>query len=47
MGARGEWLPLLELERHRVAGDSPDVVMVHGAAVPEEAPGWKMQRLAA
>jgi hypothetical protein len=46
--ARGEWLPLLERERHRIGGEVPDLVLLHAEpAVPAEAPGWKVQRLAA
>jgi hypothetical protein len=48
MSARGEWLPLLELERHRLAGDAPELVLLHSdETVPAEAPGWKVERLAA
>jgi hypothetical protein len=48
MSARGEWLPLLELERHRLAGEAPDLVLLHSdETVPAEAPGWKVERLAA
>jgi hypothetical protein len=46
--ARGEWLAVLERERHRVAGEAPDVVLFHSQqTLPGEAPGWKLQRLAA
>ena len=44
--ARGEWLALLERERHRAAGAVPDLVLLDAdAAMPAEAPGWKLQRL--
>jgi hypothetical protein len=46
--ARGEWLALLERERHRIAGEVPSLVLLHSEhAVAGEAPGWKLQRLAA
>ena len=45
--ARGEWLAILERERHRLAGDAPEVVLVHGVDSIPETPGWKLQRLAA
>ena len=46
--ARGEWLPLLERERHRIGGALPDVVLLHSPqGVPSDAPGWKLERLAA
>jgi hypothetical protein len=44
--ARGDWLALLERERHRAAGAVPDLVLLHAdAAMPADAPGWKLQRL--
>lgn len=44
--ARGEWLALLERERHRTAGAVPNLVLLHAdAAMPADAPGWKLQRL--
>jgi hypothetical protein len=44
--ARGEWLALLERERHRAAGAVPDLVLLHAdPAFPADAPGWKLQRL--
>jgi hypothetical protein len=46
--ARGEWLALLERERHRLGGEVPQLVLLHSQLpVPAEAPGWKVQRLAA
>jgi hypothetical protein len=46
--ARGEWLALLERERHRIAGEVPNLVLLHSEhAVAGEAPGWKLERLAA
>lgn len=48
ISAGGEWLALLELERHRLAGDAPDLVLLHSdETLPAEAPGWKVERLAA
>lgn len=48
MSVPGEWLPLLERERHRIGGEVPDRVLLHSAQpVAAEAPGWKLQRLAA
>ena len=48
ISAGGEWLALLELERHRLAGDAPDLVLLHSdQTLPAEAPGWKVERLAA
>lgn len=46
--ARGEWLPLLERERHRIGGAAPDLVLFHttGPAANDVA-GWKVKRLAA
>ena len=46
--SRGEWLPLLERERHRLGGEVPNLVLLQGAnGLPAEAPGWKVQPLAA
>jgi hypothetical protein len=46
--ARGEWLTLLERERHRIAGEVPSLVLLHSEdAVAGDAPGWKLERLAA
>ena len=46
--ARGEWLPLLERERHRIGGALPDVVLLHSdQALRVDAAGWKVQQLAA
>jgi hypothetical protein len=46
--ARGEWLAILERERHRLAGDAPELVLLHSdETLPAEAPGWKVERLAA
>jgi hypothetical protein len=45
---RGEWLAVLERERHRIGGVLPDVVLLHStASVANDAPGWKLERLAA
>jgi hypothetical protein len=38
---RGEWRTLLERERHRVAGDTPSVALIQGAAVPSGDAYWK------
>jgi hypothetical protein len=44
--AKGSWLALLERERHRVAGAVSDLVLLHAdPGVPDDAPGWKLQRL--
>jgi len=46
--ARGEWLTLLERERHRIAAEVPRLVLLHSEhPVPGDAPGWKLERLAA
>jgi hypothetical protein len=46
--SRGEWLPLLERERHRIGGEVPDVVLLRSdQPVEKEVAGWKVQRLAA
>ena len=46
--ARGEWLALLERERHRIGGTLPDRVLLHSPQeTPSDAPGWKVERLAA
>jgi hypothetical protein len=45
---RGEWLAVLERERHRIGGALPDLVLLHStASVANDAPGWKLERLAA
>jgi hypothetical protein len=45
---RGEWLATLDRERHRPAGEVPDVVLLHSRGkVAADAPGWKVERLAA
>lgn len=45
---RGEWPELLERERHRIGGEVPDRVLLHAEpAMAMEAPGWKVERLAA
>jgi hypothetical protein len=46
--ARGEWPALLERERHRIGGELPELVLLHGApAAAAQAPGWKLRELAA
>jgi hypothetical protein len=48
MSARGEWLGLLERERHRIGGEVPNLVLLQGVnGRTEDTPGWKVQRLAA
>lgn len=45
---RGEWLPLLERERHRIGGAAPDLVLFHTTGpAANDAPGWKVKALAA
>jgi hypothetical protein len=45
---RGEWLAVLERERHRIGGALPDLVLLDSSApVANDAPGWKLERLAA
>ena len=48
--ARGAWLDALERERHRAAGEAPDLALLAGAQVngevPDgEVPGWKIREL--
>jgi hypothetical protein len=44
--AKGVWLALLERTRLAVAGETPDLVLLHaGAASAGDAPGWKVERL--
>jgi len=43
--ARGEWLALLDRERHRSDGELPDLALVAGAQADARAPGWKFQQL--
>lgn len=46
--ARGEWLPLLERERHRIGGTLPELVLLRSdQPAAAEVEGWKVQRLAA
>ena len=46
--ARGEWLDLLERERHRIGADVPNLVLLHARhPLSADAPGWKVERLAA
>ena len=45
---RGEWLAVLERERHRIGGTLPDLVLLDSTApVANDAAGWKLERLAA
>ena len=43
--AKGAWLDLLDRERHRVEGAVPELALVAGAEVPEEARGWNIRML--
>jgi hypothetical protein len=43
--AKGEWLTLLDRERHRVDGELPDLVLLAGAPPPQESGGWKFRQL--
>ena len=43
--ARGSAAELLERERHRVAGEIPDLVLACADRALEPAPGWKLRRL--
>jgi hypothetical protein len=47
VNGKGEWRALLDLERHRVDGALPDLVLLSGAAAPSEAGDWKFRGLAA
>jgi hypothetical protein len=45
---RGEWLAVLERELHRIGGALSDLVLLDSAApVANDAPGWRLERLAA
>lgn len=44
---KGEWLSLLDRERHRVEGDVPDLVLIAGAAAPANDTSWKFRELSA
>lgn len=43
---RGEWRTLLERERHRVAGDTPKLALLEGAAAPSGDAYWKFSNAA-
>jgi hypothetical protein len=43
--ARGAWLDALERERHRAAGEAPDLALLAGTQVNGEVPGWKVREL--
>jgi hypothetical protein len=43
--ARGDWLPLLERERHRLEGELPDLVLVMGESAPADGAGWRFREL--
>jgi hypothetical protein len=44
--AKGAWLALLERARLAVAGETPDLVLLHAGAVSAgDASGWKVERL--
>lgn len=44
---KGEWLALLDRERHRVEGEVPDLVLIAGAAAPANDTSWKFRELRA
>ena len=44
---KGEWLALLDRERHRVEGDVPSTVLVAGARPPANQGTWQFRELAA
>jgi len=43
---RGEWRTLLERERHRVAGETPNLALLDGAAAPAGDAYWKFSNAA-
>lgn len=43
--ARGAWLDVLERERHRAAGEVPDLALLAGAAAGSDARGWDFREL--
>ena len=43
--AKGAWLDLLDRERHRAEGEVPELALVAGAEIPEEARGWNIRML--
>lgn len=44
---KGEWLALLDRERHRVEGEVPSTVLVAGARAPANQGAWQFRELAA
>ena len=44
---KGDWLALLDRERHRVEGDVPSTVLVAGARAPANQGSWQFRELAA
>ena len=44
---KGDWLALLDRERHRVEGDVPSTVLVAGARAPANQGTWQFRELAA
>ena len=44
--AKGEWRALLERERYRVDGETPNLALIDGAAVPEGDAYWKFSSAA-
>ena len=47
LNGKGPWRSLLDRERHRVEGELPDLVLLAGAAAPEQDSEWKFRELAA
>lgn len=45
--AKGDWLALLERERHRMDPGIPELALICGASADREAPGWRLRELAA
>jgi hypothetical protein len=45
--AKGDWLALLERERHRMEGEVPDLALIAGAPAHRELPGWRFRELTA
>ena len=43
---RGDWRTLLERERHRVAGETPNLALIDGAPAPSDDAYWKFSNAA-
>ena len=41
---RGDWRTLLERERHRVAGETPNLALIEGVSVPSTDSYWQFNR---